>query len=161
MFTISAEFRDKIEVRAGLDKVRDFLFDLQNFAAKMPNITNIRGDANGVTRWTISVDIPVVGLVRQSFFVEREETPDDEIDWRPADGHKENLLRYSAMLMEKGLDTTVVQVFLKVELRRNKATDLHRLASVAGEKLISRELSKRVTAMLRDFLQKAKEKLER
>lgn len=161
MFTISAEFRDKIEVRASLNKVRNFLFDLQNFALQMPNIENIRADANGKTRWTISVEIPVVGKVRQSFFVEREETPDDEIDWHPATGEKENLLRYSAMLMEKDAQTTIVQIFQKVELRRNKSTDLHRFAALAGEKLISKEMTKRVTEMLKDFLQKAKKELEK
>lgn len=161
MFTISAEFRGKIEVRASLDNVRDFLFDLQNFARLMPNIENIKLDKNGNARWAIGVDIPVVGHVKQSFLVEREETPDDEIEWRPAAGEKENLLRYNALLMPKDSDNTVVQIHQKVELRRNKGKELHPLASVVGESLISKEMTKRVTEMLTEFLNKAKIHLEK
>jgi carbon monoxide dehydrogenase subunit G len=160
MFTVSAEFRDKIEVRASFDKVRDFLFDLQNFAKLMPNVESIRTDKRGVARWIISVDIPVVGKVRQSFPVELEETPGDEIEWRPAFGEKENLLRYFAILIEKDTQTTVVQISQKVELRRGKAKDLHALAAVAGENLISKEMNKRVAEMIKVFLQKARQELE-
>jgi carbon monoxide dehydrogenase subunit G len=160
MFIISAEFREKIEVRAGIEEVRKFLFDLQNFARFMPNVDSIRADARGITRWTISVDIPVVGKVRESFPVELEETPDDEIEWRPAAGEKENLLRYMAFMMEKSPAVTVVQISQKVELRRNKARELHPLAAAAGEKLISGEMNKRVAEMIGAFLQKAKQKLE-
>jgi carbon monoxide dehydrogenase subunit G len=161
MFIVSAEFREKIEVKASLEKVREFLFDLQNFAELMPNVESIRTDAKGITRWTISVDIPVVGKVRESFPVELEETPDDEIEWRPAAGEKENLLRYMAFLMEKGAETSIIQISQKVEIRRNKAKDLHPLASVAGENLISKEMNKRVAEMIKEFLQKARHKLER
>lgn len=161
MFIVSAEFREKIEVKAGIENVREFLFDLQNFARWMPNVESIRTDAKGVVRWTITIDIPVVGKVRESFPVELEETPDDEIEWRPAAGEKENLLRYMAFLMEKSSGVTVVQISQKVELRRNKAKELHPLAAVAGEKLIGSEMNKRVAEMIKAFLQKAKQKLEK
>ena len=160
MFRISAEFSEKIEVKAGIEKIREFLFDLQNFAALMPNVESIRTDAKGVTRWTITVEVPVVGKLRESFPVQMEETPEDEIEWRPAAGEKENLLRYMAFLMEKKPGVTIVQISQKVELRRNKAKDLHPLAAVAGEKLISSEMNKRVAEMIKAFLQKAKQKLE-
>jgi len=161
MFTISAEFREKIEVRASLAKVRRFLFDLQNFARMIPHVESIRTDAKGITHWTIAVEIPVIGKVRESFPVELEETPDDEIEWRPAAGEKANLLRCIVLLQEKSAGLTLIQISQKVELRRSKAKDLHPLAAVAGEKLISKEMTKRVAEMFKDFLQKAKEKLEK
>jgi hypothetical protein len=161
MFKISAEFREKAEVGASLEKVRRFLFDPQNFARMIPHVESIRTDAKGITRWTIAVEIPVVGKVRESFPVELEETPDDELEWRSAAGEKENLLRCLVLLQEKSAGTTVAQISLKVELRRSKAKNLHPLAPVAGEKLISREMNKRVAEMIGDFLQKAKEKLEK
>src|SRR5262245_1004207 len=132
MFTISAEFRDKVEVKASIETVRSFLFDLQNFARLMPEIESIRTDAKGITHWTIEVEIPVVGKLRQSFRLEPEEISDAEIIWRPAAGEKENLLRYAVLLMEKSAGVTLVQISQKVELRRGKARDLHPLAGVAG-----------------------------
>lgn len=161
MFTISAEFRDKIEVRASLEKVRDFLFDLQNFARMMPEIESIRTDAKGITHWTIAVEIPVVGKIHESFPLEPEEISGEEIIWRPAAGEKENFLRYMVLLMEKSPGVTMAQISQKVELRRSRAKDLHPLAPLAGEKRISKEMTKRVTELIREFLKKAKEKLEK
>jgi uncharacterized membrane protein len=160
MFTISAEFRDKVEVKASIETVRDLLFDLHNFARLMPEIESIRTDPKGITHWTIAVDIPVVGRLRQSFRLEPEEISGTEIIWRPAAGEKENLLRYSVLLMEKSLSVTLVQISQKVELRRSKARDLHPLAGVAGEALITREMTKRVSHLIKEFLKKAKEKVE-
>ncbi len=160
MFIISAEFRDKLEVKAGLEKVRAFLFDLQSFARMMPEIESIRTDAKGTTHWTIAVDIPVVGKLRQSFLLEPEEVSEEEIIWRPAAGEKENLLRYTVLLLEKSPGVTLVQISQKVELRRSKARDLHPLAGVAGEALITREMTKRVSHLIKEFLKKAKEKVE-
>ncbi|HEV7644291.1 MAG TPA: hypothetical protein VGO50_10150 [Pyrinomonadaceae bacterium] len=160
MFIISAEFRDKLEVKASLEKVRGFLFDLENFARLMPEIESIRTDAKGITNWTIAVEIPIVGRLRQSFRLEPEEISDTEIIWRPAAGEKENLLRYTVLLMEKSADITLVQISQKVELRRNKARDLHTLAGVAGEALITKEMTKRVSHLIKEFLKKAKKKVE-
>ena len=47
-----------------------------------------------------------------------------------------------------------------VELRRKSARELHMLAGLAGESLISSELSKKVQEMIKVFIQRAKERLE-
>src|SRR5258707_478910 len=120
MFIVSAEFRDKVEVKAGIDKVRAFIFDLQNFAKLMPNVESIKKDAKDITGWTIAVDIPAMGKIRESFPVELEKPPEDEVEWRPPAGEKENLLRYMALLVERKQGSTVIQISQKVELRRSK-----------------------------------------
>ncbi len=47
-----------------------------------------------------------------------------------------------------------------VELRRKSARDLHYLAGLAGESLISSEMSKRIAEMIKVFIGRAKERLE-
>jgi hypothetical protein len=47
-----------------------------------------------------------------------------------------------------------------VELRRKSARDLHMLAGLAGETIISNEMTKKITEMIRVFINRAKEKLE-
>jgi hypothetical protein len=53
-----------------------------------------------------------------------------------------------------------VQISQTVEMRRNSARDLHLLAGLAGESIISGEMSKRVAEMIKIFVQKARERLE-
>ena len=48
-----------------------------------------------------------------------------------------------------------------VELRRKSARDLHMLAGLAGQTLISNEITKKITEMIKVFIGRAKERLEK
>nr|MBA2620444.1 hypothetical protein [Acidobacteriota bacterium] len=115
---------------------------------------------DGSMRWTIRAEIPIVGAMRQSFNVELSESSDERIEWRPKSGERENLLRYAADFLEKGEGATLVQFSQNVELRRQRAKDLHLLAGLAGEKRVSQGMQWEVAGMIKKFVQKAKEKLD-
>ncbi len=161
MFTVKAGYNNKIEVRSGVDRVRDFFADVTNFAELMPGISQIHMDANGIAHWKIQAEIPLVGKMLQKFAVELVENSEDRIEWSPVGAETGNLLRYSADFLEKAKDLTVVHFSQMVELRRKNARDLHYLAGLAGENLISIEMTKRITEMIKVFIDKAKERLEK
>ena len=160
MFTIKAAFNDQFEVRSGIDVVREFFSDITNFAEMMPGIAQIHTDAKGVAHWKIQAEIPVVGKMLQRFAVELAERTDDRVEWSPVRVESENFLRYSADFFEKAKNVTLVHFSQMVELRRRSARDLHLMAGVAGETLISNEMSKKITEMIRIFILRAKERLE-
>ena len=160
MFTIRAAYSDKFEVKTSLEKVTEFFTDIKNFVELMPGIESIHTDGKGLTHWKIRADIPVIGEMKQSFTVELAEKNEDRIEWSPARGERENLLRYAADFVEKNANLTLVQFSQTVEMRRNSARDLHLLAGLAGERVISGEMSKRVAEMIKTFVKKARERLE-
>jgi carbon monoxide dehydrogenase subunit G len=160
MFTIRAAYSDKFEVKTNLQKVTEFFTDIKNFVELMPGIDSIHTDGKGLTHWRIRAEIPVIGEMKQSFTVELAEKNEDRIEWSPARGERENLLRYAAEFVEKNANLTLVQFSQTVEMRRKSARDLHFLAGLAGESIISGEMSKRVTEMIKTFVQKARERLE-
>ena len=160
MFTVKAGYSDDIEVRTSADKVREFFADVNNFAALMPGIMSIHTDAKGVAHWKIEADIPVVGQMVHKFSVELAEANEDRIEWFPVPVETQNFLRYSAEFLEKAKNVTLVHFSQMVELRRKSARELHMLAGLAGETIISREMSKKITEMIRVFINRAKEKLE-
>lgn len=160
MFTVRAVYTDKVEVRTSVEKVREFFLDIRNFADLMPGIASIHTDAKGVAHWKIQAEIPRVGQMIQRFAVELAEDSDDRVEWFPLREETQNFLRYSADFLAKARDTTVIQFSQMVELRRKSARELHMLAGLAGESLISSELSKKVQEMIRVFIQRAKERLE-
>jgi carbon monoxide dehydrogenase subunit G len=160
MFTIRANYSDTIEVRTSLEAVREFFSDIRNFVELMPGIESIHTDAKGVTHWKIRADIPLVGPMMQKFAVQLTENDKDRIEWSPVAGENKNLLRYAADFLEKGRDLTLVHFSQIIELRRNSAKELHLLAGVAGESIISKEMTKRVGEMIKIFVRKAKERLE-
>ncbi|HMQ05083.1 MAG TPA: hypothetical protein PKD26_14280 [Pyrinomonadaceae bacterium] len=161
MFTIKAGYSDDIEVKSNVDKVREFFADLNNFAALMPGITSIHIDAKGVAHWKIEANIPVVGQMVQNFSVELAEKTEDRIEWFPVSIESGNFLRFSADFFEKAKNVTLVHFSQMVELRRRSARELHILAGLAGESIISNEMTRRVQEMIKIFIGRAKERLER
>ena len=161
MFTIKAGYSNDIEVKTSTEKVRQFFRDVTNFADLMPGIQQIHTDAKGVAHWKIQAEIPFVGSMQQKFAVELAEDTDERVEWTPARTEAENLLRYSADFIQKAKNVTLVHFSQMVELRRSSARDLHYLAGLAGESLISNEMSKRIAEMIRVFVERAKERLEK
>ena len=161
MFTIRAAYSDKFEIKAGIEAARAFFGDLKNFIELIPNIESIHTDAKGITRWTIYDNIPLIGSMKQTFPVVLTENNGERLEWSPVPGEKQNLLRYSADFMEKSENATLVQISQSVEVRRNKARELHPLAGLAGEKAVSAGMQRRVAEMIKIFMRKSKERLEK
>lgn len=161
MFTVKAGYSDNVELQTNIEKVRDFFSDVRNFAELMPGIASIHTDAKGVAHWKIQAEIPLVGQMMQKFAVELSENTAERIEWFPVAVETQNFLRFSAEFLEKAKNVTLVHFSQMVELRRKSARDLHYLAGLAGEGLISNEMTKKVTEMIKVFIQRAKEKLEK
>lgn len=161
MFTVKAAYSDNIEIRSSADKVREFFSDIKNFAEMMPGVQQIHTDANGVAHWKVQTEIPLVGQILQKFVLELSEDSDERVEWTPIRTEAENFLRYSADFLEKAKNVTIVHFSQMVELRRKSARDLHYLAGLAGEGLISNEMTKRITEMIKIFIDRAKERLEK
>ena len=161
MFTVKAGYSDNVEVQTNIEKVREFFADITNFVDLMPGIASIHTDAKGVAHWKIQAEIPLVGQMMQKFAVELSENSEERIEWFPVSVETQNFLRFSAEFLEKARDVTLVHFSQMVELRRKSARDLHYLAGLAGESLISTEMTKKVREMIKVFIQRAKEKLEK
>jgi carbon monoxide dehydrogenase subunit G len=161
MFTIRANYSDTVEVKTSLDTVRDFFADVKNFVDLMPGVESIHIDANGIAHWTIRAEIPLVGSMMQKFAMEKTEDEQEIIEWSPVAGEAKNLLRFAAEFLEKGKNLTLVRFTQFVELRRNSARELHFLAGLAGEAIISSEMKKSIAGMIKTFVHKAKDKLEK
>lgn len=161
MFTVKAGYSDKIELNTSVEKAREFFADIRNFVDLMPGIMSIHTDARGVAHWRIEADIPLVGTMVQKFAVELTENSEERIEWFPVPVETQNFLRYSAEFLEKARNKTYVHFSQMVELRRKSARDLHMLAGIVGESVISSEMTKNITQMIRIFIQRAKERLEK
>jgi carbon monoxide dehydrogenase subunit G len=161
MLTVKAGYSDNVEVQTNIEKVREFFMDIKNIAELMPGIASIHTDAKGVAHWKIQAEIPLVGSMIQKFAVELTEDSEERVEWFPVAVETQNFLRFSAEFLEKARNVTLIHFSQMVELRRRSARDLHYLAGLAGESLISSEMTKKVTEMIKVFIQRAKEKLEK
>src|SRR5258708_3675742 len=161
MFTVKAGYSDNIELNASIEKAREFFADIRNFVDLMPGIASIHTDAKGIAHWKIQAEIPVVGTMMQKFAVELAENTEERIEWFPVALETQNFLRYSADFLEKARNVTMVHFSQMVELRRKSARELHMLAGLAGEAIISKEMTNKITEMIKTFIARAKERLEK
>jgi carbon monoxide dehydrogenase subunit G len=161
MFTIRAAYSDKFEIETNLAKAHAYFIDVKNFIELMPNVESIHTDGKGITRWTIRDDIPIIGTMKQTFPVRLTENSDERIEWTPVSEERQNFLRYSADFIEKDDNLTIVQISQSVEVRRHAARELHPLAGLAGERAVSAGMQRRVIEMIKTFMRKSKERLEK
>jgi hypothetical protein len=159
MFRIKASYTDQLELRTTIERAREFFSEFRNFVDLMPGIEGIRKEAGGIMRWIVRAEVPVIGSVHASFAVEKTEDRPERLEWSPARSEMKNYLRYAAVFEERG-HKVLVRIAQHVELRRPHARDLHRLATLLGEGPISAEMQKRVSEMIKTFLERARVKLE-
>jgi carbon monoxide dehydrogenase subunit G len=158
MFRLKSSFKADLEIKAPLARIREFFSDLTNFTDMLAGVESIRRELGGIARWTIATDTPV-GHIRFSFPV-RETSPHlDTIEWSPAPNENENLLRYS-LSFEEQKAATMIHVSQQVELRRDRARDLHPGVGLMGETRLSNALQRRINEAIQNFLIRVKEKLE-
>ena len=112
-----------------------------------------------IVRWLVRAEVPVIGSVQASFAVRKTEDRPERLEWSPAGTEMKNYLRYAAAFEVRG-HNVLIKISQHVELRRPHARDLHSLAALIGEGAISSELQKRITEMIKTFLERAQDKLE-
>lgn len=160
MFTIRANYSKSFEISSASEAVRRFFSDVKNFIDLMPNIESVHIDANDIMHWKIRVAVPLVGSFIEKFKVSEVSNDEERVEWKPTPGEKFNLMSFSTEFLSKGENRTMVQFSQIIEMRRNSAAELHFLAGLAGESVISAEMNRRISEMLDGFIQKAKEILE-
>ena len=158
MFRVKSSFKTQFEIQAPVKKVRDFFRNLSNFTDLLGGVDSIRRETGGIARWTIATDTPV-GKVRLSLPVRETSPRADMIEWSPAINENQNLLRYQIKFEEQN-GGTLVRVSQQVELRRNRAWDLHPGVGLMGEARLSAALERRINEAIEGFLGRVKEKLE-
>ena len=159
MFQIKAGYDEQLEVKTTLEQAREFFADLRNFVELMPGVESIKHEAGGVARWLIRAEIPVIGAVRHAFAVEPTDDSPARIEWSPARREQGNFLRSVAAFEQRGT-RVLIRIGQRVELRRQRATELHALAGLVGERRLSAELQMGVTEMMRTVLERARARLE-
>src|SRR5882762_987125 len=159
MFRIKASYTGQLELKTTLERAREFFGELRNFADLMPGIEGIRSESSGIVRWLVRAEVPVIGSVQASFAVRKTEDRPERLEWSPAGTEMKNYLRYAAAFEMRG-HNVLIKISQHVELRRPHARDLHTLAALIGEGAISSELQKRITEMIKTFLERAQDKLE-
>src|SRR6266536_5033293 len=100
MFRIKASYADQMELRTTLERAREFFGELRSFADLMPGIEGIRKEADGIMRWIVRAEVPVIGAVHASFTVEKTQDGPDRLEWSPARSEMKNYLLFFLIIRQ-------------------------------------------------------------
>jgi hypothetical protein len=109
---------------------------------------------------TVRADVPLVGAMRGHFRLAQTDDSPLRLEWNPAKTENKNYLRYAASFEEREEKKTLARVAMRVELRRERATELHLMAGLVGAERINVEMQKRLNSMMKTFLDRARRELE-
>ncbi|MDT4897477.1 MAG: hypothetical protein QOH25_2554 [Acidobacteriota bacterium] len=140
--------------------MRAFLGDQQTFSRLMPGMESISKVDRNVVFWMVRADVPLIGAMRGQFALTQVDDTASRVEWGPASGEEKNLLRYAISFEERGQGRTFVRIALRVELRRQRATELHLMAGLIGESRISAGIKERVAKIMKTYLKRARAELE-
>jgi hypothetical protein len=161
MFRIKATCNAEIEARISRTDAYEWFHDHRNFVALLPSLESITPERDGVVCWTIRAEVPTVGVLRVPFRVTRTDTPPARIEYAPALTERQNYLRCVASFTAAGPASTLIKISQTLDLRRANARLLHVMAAVVGEARLSAETQKQMSAKLHEFLQAARQRLEK
>jgi carbon monoxide dehydrogenase subunit G len=160
-FRVRAEFKADLEIAAGLERVRAFFGDLRNFADLMPDVENIEPQADGAICWFVCAEVALIGSMRGAFRVVQIDDSPRRIEWGPAAGETVNMMRYAISFEQGSTSATRVRLAQRVELKRSRASELHMMAGLMGERRISAAVEEHLAYMMSTFLKRARHSLER
>ncbi len=161
MFIVKAGDAVNFRLNIPRSKAFEYFSDPINYERLLDNVSDVHRTSKGQYTWSIRAQIPMVGAYSQDFLVREAEMSENLIEWIPASGESENLLRVTTELRKDDDNETEVKFGLIIELRRRTAMSLHMLAGLAGDKTIGEELGKEIASILEQFSKNVRDELNR
>lgn len=114
-------------------------------------MVSVTDEGNNKSEWTYRVDYPLSPAWDVTFDEKENDSPNSELKFE-SDKNNNNYLYCSAVFRQVSESQTGVDITIKVRLTRDKASDIHFLAGVLGEKLISEKMKSKLEDDLQTFI---------
>jgi uncharacterized membrane protein len=149
-FTISAEVENKTTINLSQKIVHDYFEDLTIYPKFFPDMVSVTDKGNNQSEWTYRVDYPLAEAWNAVFEQFKKGTSENLLF--ESNSTDQNYLKCNASFTSVSSNRTLVDIYIKVVLTREKASDIHFLAGVLGEKLISEKMKSKLDDDLQTFI---------
>jgi len=150
-FTISAEVEQSASFNINQKTVHDYFLNLNIYPKYFPDMVSVTDDGNNKSEWTYKVDYPLSPTWDITFDEKENDSPNSQLVFE-SDKNNNNYLYCRAVFKNISETQTGVDITIKVTLTREKASDIHFLAGIMGEKLISEKMKSKLEDDLQTFI---------
>ncbi len=159
LFTVDASASVTYEVAIPRQELGTYLDDIGLFARNMPGVVAV--EPIGTQRYLYRTErsIPLSTPMRTDFEVCRATEGDSLTIYRSTNDQSSNYMECRVLIRPEGASQTSIGIHLRVRLIREHASDIHWLAPLLGETLISRQMSLDLEDMLHEFVNRSTQEL--
>lgn len=152
-FTMSAEVERNTSIMLDKDFILNYIKDLQIYPKFFPNIVSVIKLNDTESEWLYRVEAPLATPYNLTFMLE-DKSSGDTLLLESKDKIKDYLYCMGVLNEVKENKTKISFVF-KISMTREKASDIHFLAGVLGEKFLSEQMKDKLESDLETFISKA------
>lgn len=152
-FTMSAEVERNTSISLDKDFIANYIKDLQIYPKFFPNIVSVNKLNETESEWLYLVEAPLATPYNLTFILE-DKSSGDTLLLESKDRSKDYLYCQGILSQVSEKKTKIAFVF-KISMTREKASDIHFLAGVLGEKFLSDQMKSKLEGDLETFISKA------
>lgn len=152
-FTMSAEVERTASISLDKDFIAQYIKDLQIYPKFFPNIVSVNKLNDIESEWLYLVEAPLATPYNLTFLLE-DKSSGDTLLFESKDKIKDYLY-CRGILSQVSEKKTKISFDFKISMTREKASDIHFLAGVLGEKFLSDQMKSKLEGDLETFISKA------
>ena len=152
-FTLSAEVTRNATIKLDLDYISVYIRNLEIYPKFFPNMVSVKQLEDNQSEWIYKVVAPLASPYNVAFVLENKSPSSDTLLFESIDKVKDYLY-CRAVLTAIDEKKTRVDFQFKISMTREKASDVHILAGILGEKFLSEKMKDKLEGDLEEFISK-------
>jgi hypothetical protein len=153
-FTMSAEVERTSSIGLEKDFISNYIKDLSIYPRFFPNIVSVTKVNEIDSEWLYRVEAPLASPYNLTFTLEDKSKSPDSLVFESKD-KTQDYLYCSGVLTQVSEKKTKIAFVFKISMTRDKASDIHFLAGILGEKFLSEQMKEKLEGDLETFISKA------
>jgi uncharacterized membrane protein len=152
-FTLSAEVERNSVISLDKDFISSYIKNLQIYPKFFPNVVSVTILNESESEWLYRIEAPLATPYNLTFILE-DKSSGDTLFFESKDKIKDYLF-CRAVLNQISEKKTKITFLFKISMTREKASDVHFLAGILGEKFLSEQMKNKLESDLETFISKA------
>lgn len=153
-FTMSAEVERTTSINLEKDFISAYIKNLDIYPRFFPNVVSVTRLNETDSEWLYRIEAPLATPYNLTFVLEDRSKSGDTLLFESKDKLKDYLY-CKAVLTQVSEKKTKISFVFKISMTREKASDIHYLAGILGEKFLSEQMKDKLESDLETFISKS------
>ncbi len=152
--TISASVERNANINLDKEFISTYIKNIDIYPKFFPNVESVKKLNDTESEWLYKVEAPLASPYNLTFVLEDKSKGTDTLLYESKDGSRDYLY-CNAVLSKMSEKKTKISFIFKISMTREKASDVHVLAGILGEKFLSEKMKEKLEGDLETFISKA------